>query len=405
MINNSFKKLRVDIEEVLKSNILAYWEKYSVDELNGGFVGHVNFDNSVEEKANKGLILNTRLLWTFSIAANELHLDKYKQLAKRAYEYLRLRFKDDVYGGVYWDLSYNGRPVECKKQVYGQAFAIYALTEYYKCSVDSKALDWAIELFQLIEKYSFDEQYGGYIEAFERDWSGLQDMRLSEKDVNLEKTMNTHLHILEAYSSLYSVWPDPELKEQLQLLIQVFLHHFLNENYHLNLFFNKDWTKVGDTISFGHDIECAWLLTKAAKVINDNALLVLTRNEAIGIANQFIIEAIDYDGGIMNERFGVNGEYDRDKHWWIQAEALVGLMDAYSITGSDKFTDAIHKVWSFISEYMIDYQNGEWYWKVNRNGKPYTNMEKIGFWKCPYHNSRACLEMMKRIDEREIVNI
>jgi len=405
MSYSSFSTLRVEIEDVLRKNILDYWEKYSIDMEYGGFIGHVNFDNSVEKEANKGLILNTRLLWTFSVAANELGLPKYETLATRAYEFLKSFFEDRTYGGVYWELDYTGQAVECKKQIYGQAFAIYALSEYYKCTGDKEALRWARELFLLIEKHSFDVVHDGYVEAFDRDWSALKDMRLSEKDANLEKTMNTHLHILEAYTALYKVWPDGFLKQQLEGLIHVFINHFINEHHHLNLFFKNDWTKVGDIISFGHDIECAWLLTEAVEVIGNKALQAEVAKASIAIAHQFVLDGVDSDGGVLNEREGMKGEYDSDKHWWIQAEALVGLMDAYSKTGNVKFSDTIHRVWTFIQNFMIDHKDGEWYWKVNRDGNPYTSMEKIGFWKCPYHNTRACLEMMKRIDKKEEITV
>ncbi len=394
----NFKSLREELDATVQKNILDYWVNNAVDVNNGGFIGQVSYDNIKNINANKGIVLNSRILWTFSIAYRELNDNVFQSLADRAYNYIKTFFLDKKYGGVYWELDSLGNPVQKKKQIYAQAFTIYALTEYYKISKNKEALDWAKELFDFIEQRSYDKKNQGYIEAFAEDWSVLEDMRLSDKDANQEKTMNTHLHILEAYTNLYKVWPNKTLKRQQESLIKLFLSKFISTNDHLNLFFTNTWENRSRVISFGHDIECAWLLTEAAEVIDNEALILNTREASIRISKKFISEALDTDGGIINERNSENGHIDYEKHWWQHAEALVGLMNAYTISNDEKFIAPIFTIWEFIKKNLIDHQNGEWFWKVNKEGMPDKSQEKIGFWKCPYHNSRACFEMIDRIN-------
>lgn len=372
-------------------NILNYWTTNTVDELNGGFVGQIDHYNKLVPNASKGIILNSRILWTFSAVSNHYKSDQYKSYCERSYNYLRTYFKDEKFGGVFWELDSKGNPINTRKQVYAQAFMIYALSEYYLFSKNKEALDWAIEIFDLIEKYANDIEYKGYIEAFNQDWSPIEDMRLSDKDANEAKTMNTHLHVLEAYTNLYKVSGNKNLKEKLSALIQLFLTKFMNANNHLNLFFDEQWNLKGNTISFGHDIETAWLLIEAAKVIENEKLLKETEKVAVSIADTFLKSAIDTDGGVMNEYNPKTGKFDYDKHWWPQAEALVGLRYAYNITSNEKYLNVSIDILKFIQTKIIDHTNGEWFWRVNKNGDLYTNECKIGMWKAPYHTSRACI--------------
>lgn len=403
-MSNRFELLKKELDLTVQHNILEYWVNNAIDGKNGGFIGQVDNNNIKDTEANKGIVLNSRILWTFSLAYRKLNNDIYKVLADRAYDYIKTYFVDKKHGGVFWELDYLGNPVQKKKQIYAQAFTIYALTEYYKTNNDKEVLNFAIALFELIETYSFDNQNLGYIEAFAEDWSTLDDMRLSDKDANLEKTMNTHLHILEAYTNLYRVWPEEILKVQQEKLIQLFLDKFINGDNHLDLFFSNDWKNKGNIISFGHDIESAWLLTEAAEVIGNDELISETRKKSIQISNKFVDEAMDTDGGILNEVNTLSGHIDYDRHWWQHAEALVGLMNAYEISKNETFIAPIFAIWEFIKEHFIDHQNGEWFWKVDKEGVPDKSQEKIGFWKCPYHNSRACFEMIDRINELKTVS-
>lgn len=379
-------------------NILQFWDERAVDQEKGGFIGRIDGFGNSDPGASKGGILNARILWTYSAAYNLLGEDRYAALAHRTYEYIVNHFVDEQYGGTYWELDHRGNPVNTKKQIYAQAFFIYALSEYYKFSKVEKAKQLAIDLYRLIEKHSFDEQYPGYLEAFDREWRLLDDLRLSDKDANEKKTMNTHLHVLEGYTNLCRIWDDEYLKAQLDQLVKIHMDKMMNaSNHHLDLFFDVDWKVKSDVYSFGHDIEAAWLLCDAVKFSDDKALIEKVGKWAVDIAQITISEGLDMDGGLFNE--GRNGRViDTDKHWWPQAEMLIGLLNAYELSGDDNFLNTMKMVWDFIQVKMIDHEKGEWYFRINRSGISYVEEDKVGFWKCPYHNSRACIELLTRIN-------
>lgn len=397
--NNRIPELKSKLLENLENNILKFWVSKTIDSENSGFYGLVNDKNEPVKDSSKGAVLNTRILWTFSAAFEYFKLPIYRDLADRAYRYISDFFLDNKNGGIFWELDFKGNPVNARKQVYAQAFAIYSFTEYYKISKQKDVLDKAILLYNLIEKYSLDVVKFGYIDAFGEDWSPIQDLKLSAKDENAPKTMNTHLHILEAYTNLYTVWKDDKLKNSLKNLIVLFLEKFVDQRGHLVLFFDNDWNRIEDFCSFGHDIEFTWLLTEAAEVLDDSELIERTRKTAVNTAAIILNQGIAKDGGLMNEYDYHKHELDSDKHWWQQAEAMVGFYNAYKISRDEKFLDAMFGVWDFIDRYIIDHSNGEWFWKVDKNGKVYPGMEKAGFWKCPYHNSRAVFELIKRMKE------
>lgn len=394
MKHPTVKKISAELAAELE-NILEYWTNYSIDETNDGFVGERDHFNKEVLNATKGVILNSRILWSFSAASNHYKSDKYTEICKRSFDYLETFFKDEIYGGVYWELTAEGSPINKRKQVYAQAFMIYALSEYYMFSKNQDALDWAIDLYELIENHANDSVNKGYIEAFNEDWSPIEDMRLSDKDANEAKTMNTHLHVLEAYTNLYKVYKSNALKQHLEDLVQLFLTKFLAKNNHLHLFFDERWNLKSTIISYGHDIETAWLLIEAAKVIKNEELLSTTHKTAVLIAETFIKEGIDTDGGVYNEYNPTTKKLDGDKHWWPQAEALVGLSYAYDITKDEKYLETATRVLNFIEEHIIDSKNGEWFWRVTKNKKLYTTDCKMGMWKAPYHNSRTCMLLSK----------
>jgi mannobiose 2-epimerase len=324
-------------------------------------------------------------------------------MAKHAFAYLTQRFWDAEYGGVYWMLDCEGQVLNSRKQIYAQAFAIYGLSEYYRAVQEPAALALAQRLFHLVEEQSYDPRYGGYYEAYNRDWSTLSDWRLSDKDLNSPKSMNTLLHILEAYSNLLRAWPDAQLKQKQRDLIEVFLQHIIDpERHHFKLFFSEDWKSLSDHISFGHDIEGSWLLTEAAGLVGDPLLSAQVKTAAIQIAEAVYEEGLDPDGSLLYEA-DPQGITDRDKHWWAQAEAVVGFYNAYQLSGDERYIQAARCAWDFIEARVIDHHYGEWYAHLKRDGTPYAEQEipdqlKVGPWKCPYHNSRACLEMMHRIN-------
>jgi len=391
------RDLRERVETELRSNILPFWLKHTIDEEFGGFRGQITNDLVIDPKADKGLILNARILWTFSKAYAVYHEDIYLQTAKRAYDYLIRYFWDAEFGGVYWMLNYLGEPSDTKKRVYGQAFTVYALAEYYLATRNLEALQGAIHLYEIIQKTSRDAQHGGYFETYERDWTLAGDQRLSDVDMDEKKSMNAHLHMLEAYANLRRVWDDQVLRQRLGELIGIFLARIINpKNHHFLLFFDEDWTPKSDVVSFGHDIEGSWLLCEAAEIHGDPQLIDKTQKEAVRMAQAVYDEALDTDGGLLYE--AEKGKIiDSGKHWWPQSEAVVGFLNAFQLSGREHFRVAANRSWDFIDKYIVDHKHGEWFWKVSRDGVPSNDKYKVDPWKCPYHNSRTCFEVMARL--------
>lgn len=380
------------------NNILSYWQQNAPDKEYGGFLGRIDHFGKTIPGSPKGIILNTRILWAFSAASNHFGDDRYQNECERSYHYLKDYFKDTSDGGVHWEVDYQGRPTNRKKQVYAHAFTIYALSEYYKFCQKTEVLDWAMELFKLLETHAFDLDFNGYTEAFSENWEPIEDMRLSEKDLNAPKTMNTHLHILEAYTTLFEVRPSDELRSPLINLIHLFLEKFASKNNHFKLFFTEDWKNLSFEASYGHDIEAVWLLVNAARTLEDTELTKKTEALAVEVADTFVKEALDKDFGIFNAFDLKTEKLDADKHWWPQAEAVVGLVYVSNIIGNKNYISIAKNIWQFTLDTIIDTNNGEWFFRVNREGTPYTDQNKLGPWKAPYHNSRACMEIDKILD-------
>lgn len=382
-------------KDELQNNILPFWINKMTDNQNGGFYGQINGYNRLQPHANKGAVLNARILWTFSAAYRILGNDQYLTTAQRAYTYIRDNFIDKEYGGVYWELDYLGKPVNTKKQVYAQGFVIYGLSEYYRVTQDAEVLQLAQSLFILLEKHR-DKESGGYFEAFTREWKPIEDMRLSEKDANEKKSMNTHLHILEPYTNLLRVWNDPHLRKAQEELISIFLDKILdNQSYHQHLFFDEQWTVKSTAISYGHDIEAAWLLYEAAQVLNYEGAMQQVLAICLKIADA-ASEGLQDDGSMIYEKN--NNHIDTDRHWWVQAESIVGYMYAYKISKDERYKQYAEQLWIYIQNNITDRTYGEWIWSRNDEGEINRNEDKAGFWKCPYHNSRMCLEMIENFN-------
>lgn len=390
----SIQQLKSEVRDELIYQILPFWSSKMIDEENGGFFGQIKGDGQLIHDADKGGILNARILWSFSSAYLQEKNPVYLEMANRAKEYILNHFFDVEFGGTFWIVSFDGKPVDTKKQIYSQAFFIYAFTEHYRASGDESSLRTAIELFRIIEEYSFDPEQNGYFEAYSREWILLEDLRLSEKDENEKKTMNTHLHILEAYTNLYRVWKDEKLKTQLHNLILIFTEKIVNpKTFHLDLFFDENWNTKSTIISYGHDIEASWLIDEAARVLGETELLAKVQKICIKIA-EASCDGLQADGSMVYELD--KGHLETDRHWWVQSEAVVGFLNTYELTNDQEWLDKALKCWKYISENLVDKTGGEWFWSISDEGIANTNGDKAGFWKCPYHNSRMCLEVLSR---------
>ncbi|MDE2183726.1 MAG: AGE family epimerase/isomerase [Alphaproteobacteria bacterium] len=400
MVDNNAWAARFRAE--LEGNILPYWQRTVIDRRRGGFFGEVDSSGAVHPEAPRASVINTRILWTFSAGARRLD-PAYRDTADWAYDAVATRFWDEAFGGLYWLIDPAGRPLSDRKQIYAQAFGIYALAEHHRATGEGASLALARRLFGLIDEHSRDPANLGYVEALGRDWSALADMRLSDKDINCPKSMNTHLHVLEGYTNLLRVWRDPLLVARHKELLQVMLDRIVSGG-HFKLFFDQDWTSLSDHVSFGHDIEGSWLLVEAAAMVGDAALTAQTRKVALAMADAVLAEGVDEDGSVFFEADGHGNLVDATKHWWVQAEAVVGFFNAWQLSGEERFLTASRRVWDYIDARVIDRVHGEWYAKLTRRGVPLTDGSDpdayiVGPWKCPYHNARLCYEMMGRLGE------
>jgi mannobiose 2-epimerase len=379
-------------KQELTENILPFWMDKMQDKEYGGFYGRIDGYNKLHKNATKGAILNARLLWTFSAAYRVLKDEQYLETAQRAFDYITTFFLDKRHEGAYWELDYQGYPVNTKKQVYAQSFMLYGFSEFYRATGNKQALELAKRFFFLIEKCR-DKKREGYFEAYTGNWQPIEDMRLSDKDANEKKTMNTHLHILESYTNLYRIWPNKRLAKALTRLINIFTEQILNPvTNHLQLFFDEEWQIKSSVVSYGHDIEASWLLSEATETLNDDELTEKVRIISLKIADA-ASEGLEAGGSMIYEKDVEQS--NKERHWWVQAEAVVGFMHAYRKSGNSSYREKAEKTWNYIRNQIVDHIDKEWIWSRLEDNMVNHKEDKAGFWKCPYHNGRMCLEMIE----------
>ena len=390
---NQSNQLVSEMKEHLQKALIPFWEGLK-DEEYGGYYGYMDYDLKIDKRAEKGCILNSRILWFFSNAYGVLREEHLLESAKHAYEFLKKYCLDKTYGGVYWSLNYDGSILDGTKHTYNQAFAIYALSSYYDVTKEQEALEIAENLYHLIEEKCKDEE--GYLEAFTVDFQPESNEKLSENGVLAEKTMNTLLHVFEAYTELYRVTKREEIGNQLRFMMEIFVHKVYNrEAGRQEVFFDQHWNTLIDLYSYGHDIETSWLMDRGTEVLDDVAYTEKVSEITKEIA-QNIYDRAYIEHSLVNE--AENGIVDQTRVWWVQAETVVGFLNAWQKQLDDKFFEAAIDVWNYIQEYMVDKRNGaEWFWALDRNHKP---IEKpiVEPWKCPYHNGRMCIEVIRRLE-------
>lgn len=397
------KQLKSEVSKNLTDNILPYWIKNMADPVNGGFIGRIDSQEKKYPEDDKGGILNARILWTFSSAYRVTKDTSYLSMAKRANDYILSHFVDQKFGGTYRSVTFKGEPSDLKKQTYSQSFFIYALSEYYRATGDQQALDQAKAIYRALEKYAVDPKSDGYFEVFDREWKRTNDLMIGEKSIKDVKTMNTHLHLMEAYANLYRIWPDPKVGARLKNLICLFRDKIINpKSFHLNVFLDDKWQSTSTVYSYGHDIEASWLLVEAAQVLGDQKLLADIKKISLKIADA-ASEGLQPDGSLIAEKDYADGKTNTSRDWWPQAEAVVGLVNAYELSGNEKYLDIAIKCWNYIDKYMVDHKSGDWFNAVSASGVV-SKGDKAGFWKCPYHNGRMCMEIMVRVSDRSNAN-
>ncbi len=404
-------KYRTLFESELHNNILRYWMKYGVEKEGNGFYPAVDLDNNPVLTANKTCVLNARILWTFAAAAKMYPGKGYEEIAHKAYRVVKEDFADTRLGGYFMELSADNKVVNDIKHTYAQAFVIYSLCKYYEFNPTEEVMNGIQEFFCFLDKKTKDPGYPGYLESFTRDWKPYEENRMA--DNNEPKSMNTHLHLLEAYAAVYKVWKDDLVKQRLSGLLEIFITNIIRESGHLGIFFTSEFNETDSSkgiCSFGHDIEASWLIWEAAEILGDNKIKAKVKPLLMKMADAVLRVGVDKDGGLFLESSRFGSHVRTNKHWWLQAENLVGFMNTYQLKGDEKYWDTVKLAWDFIDRCVIDHKGGEWFTKVNRLGVPYLlepaddpspyyrNDWKIDPWKCPYHNGRAMMELVSRID-------
>lgn len=387
-----FEMMTAEIRQELEEHIVPFWAALRDDE-NGGFYGYMSYGLELDKKADKGVILHSRILWFFSKCCRVLGDEKYRELAFHAFEYVKNHCIDYDNGGVYWMTDYKGAPSDTMKHTYNIAFAIYALSCYYNAVGDKFALDLAYKLFADIEQNTLDEY--GYREAFTVDWRLVPNDALSENGLMADKTMNTVLHLIEAYTELYRADKNERVAERLRYLLGLMKDKIFDpERNALRVFFDTKFDVIGDIHSYGHDIEATWLTDLACDTLADEELIRDWAQRDLLISKNILDIAFE-DGAVNNER--ENEKIDRKRVWWVQAESVVGFVNAYQHSGDERFAEAAKTVWENIKKYVIDKrEGGEWYSEVSFTHEPDPAKETVGPWKCPYHNGRMCLEIIER---------
>ena len=417
--------LRREAFECLTGNILPFWLDTMRDKRRGGWYGQMTGRGQLMDDAPRSAILYARLLWTFSAAYRVLHstdpigssrlCSQCLDAAKHACDYIIRHFIDTTYGGTYWSVDAYGQPLDTKKQTYAQGFMIYGFAEHARalaiahgdCAQDEVAssLRTAMSLFSAVESHALDSDNGGYIEAMTRDWQPLDDMRLSAHDENYPKGQNTHLHIMESYTNLLRAMRETgigddcatqHVRGRIKDVIGIFIHHILNPaTAHLDLFFGMDWSRKSQGVSYGHDIECSWLLDEAAHMLGDEDVIMSVQPVVRRVAAASV-EGMMSDGSMAYEGNPGSGPTDSDRHWWVQAEAVVGFLNLWQNHGDAAALDSVFRLWSYIKARIIDHTRGEWLWSIRADGTPNLDDDHAGFWKCPYHNARMCMEIIER---------
>lgn len=384
--------LKKEVQNELENHIIPFWDKLC-DYEKGGFYGLVDNDLNLDKNAPKGVILHSRILWFYSNCYLTLGREDCLEKAAHCFDFLKDYCVDRENGGVYWLMNADGSINDSMKHTYCQAFFIYAMASYYDASKDKDALDLAMKVFEVIETKCVDEV--AYLEAQSREFKLIENEALSENGLMADKTMNTVLHLIEAYTELYRVNKDKRVAERLKFQLELTYDKIYDkEGSKLLVFFDKDMKVIGDIHSYGHDIEATWLLDRACDILGDEEIKAKISEMNKSIVKNIADIAFE-DGSLLNER--ENDKINKWRIWWVQAEGVVGFLNGFRRYGNTEYYEIARSIWDYIKDSIVDKrQGGEWFSQVDENGEYAKFKATVDPWKCPYHNGRMCLEVIKR---------
>jgi mannobiose 2-epimerase len=432
-VNSENQRIAAEMEKSLKTELLDVFYPRSLDTVNGGFLSDFTYDWQPGFPQNKMIVAQARHVWTSSNAAMFFNDDKYKKVAEHGYSFLRDKMWDNKYGGFYMIRNREGGPLGPAsadgKTAYGNAFAIYALTSYFRLTGDSSALELARQTFLWLEQHSHDPVYGGYFNNLTREGN------LSEKDNKSVarfdrsapdgKDQNSSIHLLEAFTELYKVWPDSIVHRRVKEMLELIRDKIVKDKGYLTLFMERDWTPISyldsaddirkanfsmDHVSFGHDIETAYLMLEASQAI-ESGYDKKTLETAKKLVDHSIENGWDNSkGGLYNEGYWFKGSdsitvIDNSKVWWAQAEALNSLLLFSKLYPDEKkYYQDFQKQWEYMKTWLIDHEYGGWYYDGIDNNPESKKVNKTSDWKVNYHESRSlmnCIEMLTNEKRRE----
>ena len=396
-IHETFTRLYNRALADLTENLLPWWMTYAVDEENGGFFGVIDDRNQPVVDAPKYITLQARLVWTFSSAYRILGHSTYLEMANRAYRYLIDHFWDKDFDGCYTQVDAAGIVLDDHKFIYGNAFALYGLSEYARATSSAEAADYANRLFNRLETHVYDPIYKGYFEACTRDWQVQPWLRGVNRVPTDVKTMNTHLHLIEAYTGYLRIHDTPQVRNKVREHLYVMLNKIVNHDiHHYHYFQDRKWAPTSTAISYGHDIEGSWLMMETAEVLGEPEAYRSARDTCVNMARASLEEGLRTDGAMLTDYDPATREASQHLSWWEQNEAVVGFLNAWELTDEDQFLDAAQLCFDYIDRHFIDHDGGGWFPTLTLDGQPVPGRAKGNGTTCPYHNGRMSMEIIER---------
>lgn len=379
----------------LVDDLVPFWLAL-LDRFHGGHYTRMDERGTIDRKAPKSTVFVARLLWFLSTVGRALGHAQCLEQAARTQSFLLTRLRDGAHGGLFWSVTHEGRPADTVKHLYAHAFGIYGLSAHAIATGNAESLGAAKELFVLLES-RLRRPDGCYAESFDAAWRPIEDRRIAWHGGVATITANAHLHLVEAYTTLLRAWPSAGPRAALHDLVRLMLDRFVKpDGTGLHPALDGALEPLPGPPSYGHDIEASWLLEAAGDALDDPALRQRLRTVAAAMAQAAATGGQLRDGGFLSSPVRADATTLPPRVWWVQAEAVVGLVNAAQRGANRDMMSRAEAAWRFIERAMIDRERGDWFEAVDADGRPIPGRLKVGPWKEPYHQGRACLEIARR---------